>query len=62
MPQVELTLLQVLNLEHMVEDRIKEIDGYAEKFPHLPMKDPYTYDSYSQLLKTLQDARASMGV
>ena len=50
----ELTTLQVLNLKMLVEGRIREIDEYAEKFPHLPMKDAYTYASYTDLLAKLE--------
>jgi hypothetical protein len=54
---VELTMLQALNLEMLVEARIKEIDEAAEKFPNLPMKDPHTYASYVETLEKLQRAR-----
>ena len=51
---VDLTILQALNLKMLVEDRIKTIDENAAKFPHLPMKDPYTYGSYTDLLVKLE--------
>ena len=54
MPNVELTMLQALNLKMLVEDRIRETDAYAEKFPGLPMKDPVIYASYVELLEKLE--------
>ena len=56
---VELTTLQVLNLRHLVGDRINEMDRLAVEFPHLPMKDPYTYESYCKLLDTLNEVGPS---
>jgi len=63
MQEVTITIpfAAALNLKHLVEARLEEIERLAKQYPDLPMKDPATVESYAAAQRALVAAVGTAG-